>query len=79
MQRLQAAMNESAIVQEMMDTTVSSGLFEGSCEFVGQQDSEPSGGSSNLATQEALQWSPKYTSFRDFIQSGAQDIFQSLP
>ncbi len=63
----------------MMDATVASGLFEGSCKFVGSQESEPSGGSSNAATQEALHWSPKYASFKEFIDSGAQDIFETLP
>ena len=72
-------MKEDAILQEMMDATVSSGLFEGSCKFVGAQDSEPSAGSSNAATREALQWHPKYASFTKFIESGAEDIFQSLP
>ena len=62
-----------------MDATVASGAFEGSCRFTGQAEPHSGPGAANAATRETLQWSPKYSSFQEFMQRGAKDVFQTIP
>ena len=69
----------SCVSQEMMDAVLQSGVFEGKVTFTGPAEPKPAPASCNKATQNALDWRPKYPSFKAFMAAGAQDFYSSSP
>eukprot|EP00884_Botryococcus_braunii_P000642 jgi/Botrbrau1/10579/Bobra.0358s0002.1 len=61
--------------QDMMQAVTSSAAFQGSVTFVGEKGASQGKRIDNRATQEALGWQPKYSSFRAFMEGGARDWY----
>lgn len=53
---------------------MASGKFKGNVEFTGPCNSKGKL-MSNKATRQKLKWQPKYSSFEDFMHSGAADVY----
>ena len=62
-----------------MDATVASGAYSGAVEFKGQEDAKKGKILNNMATKEALNWQPKYMSYKDFMAAGAKDWYTENP
>lgn len=58
-----------------MDVALQSGKFSGEVKFTGPQEEKAAPGSSNKQTRDELHWSPKYTSFKQFMLEGANDYY----
>lgn len=60
--------------ENMMDATLSSGKYRGTCKFVGEEGKTKGKLASNSATRSELGWQPKYSSFKSFMEEGALDF-----
>lgn len=58
-----------------MDATLQSGKFSGEVKFTAPDEQKLGPGSSNQETRKLLGWTPKYTSFKDFMLTHAQDYY----
>ena len=62
----------------MMEACSTSGVYPGSVEFTGQEQGSKRGKMmSNCQTREALSWQPKWSSFEEFMASGANDFYNT--
>jgi len=67
-------------LQEMMDATLSSGRYTGTCTFTAPVGGDGDGEGKrvdNAATRERLGWTPRHKSFQAFMEMGAIDAFAS--
>ena len=61
-------------LQDMMDATAASGKYEGSVQFTGSEG-PPGKLLDNSQTRAALDWAPRYASYRQFMEAGAVDVY----
>lgn len=59
----------------MMDATLASGAYDGAVEFTGSDSAVKGKRLYATATREALQWSPRYSSYQAFMAAGAKDWY----
>ena len=62
-----------------MEATIASGAYSGAVEFTGQKDAKMGKILNNAATRDALNWQPKYRSYKDFMAAGAKDWYTENP
>ena len=62
-----------------MDATLASGAYSGAADFTGKEDAKKGKVLNSTTTQEALNWQPKYKSYKDFMAAGAKDWYTANP